>query len=172
MPASPSLATKRTHRVYLKHMLLSETAENLVPEWAFFVKCVVNANDLRPTASRESFYEDEKLAATRQALGNCLRDYLVKMARRSPERLRRLIALHHLSIKALATHGIQRGHMRLHARQIALAAGAADGQVQLIADQLVSEGNIRVERARELLSNMKDIDPQISQITQIFLKSA
>ena len=56
------------------------------------------------------------------------------------------------AIKALATHGIQSGHMRLHARQIALAAGAADTQVQLIADQLVSEGNIRVERALELLN--------------------
>lgn len=57
------------------------------------------------------------------------------------------------AIKALATHGIQRGHMRLHARQIALAAGAPEAQVQYIADQLVSEGNIRVERARELLRN-------------------
>jgi len=57
------------------------------------------------------------------------------------------------AIKALATHGIQKGHMRLHARQIALAAGATDGQVQHIADQLVSEGNIRVERARELIRN-------------------
>jgi hydroxymethylglutaryl-CoA reductase len=56
------------------------------------------------------------------------------------------------AIKALATHGIQRGHMRLHARQIALAAGAAETQVQAIADQLVSEGNVRVERARELLT--------------------
>ncbi len=57
------------------------------------------------------------------------------------------------AIRALATHGIQRGHMRLHARQIALAAGAAEGQVQAIADQLVAEGNIRVERARELIAN-------------------
>lgn len=57
------------------------------------------------------------------------------------------------AIKALATHGIQRGHMRLHARQVALAAGAAEAQVQLIADQLVAEGNIRVERARELIRN-------------------
>jgi hydroxymethylglutaryl-CoA reductase len=56
------------------------------------------------------------------------------------------------AIKALATHGIQRGHMRLHARQIALAAGAAETQVQAIADQLVNEGNVRVERARELLT--------------------
>ena len=57
------------------------------------------------------------------------------------------------AIKALATHGIQKGHMRLHARQVALAAGAAEAQVQFIADQLVREGNIRVERAQELLRN-------------------
>lgn len=56
------------------------------------------------------------------------------------------------AIRALATHGIQKGHMRLHARQIALAAGASAAQVQAIADQLVSEKNIRVERARELLA--------------------
>lgn len=57
------------------------------------------------------------------------------------------------AIKALATHGIQKGHMRLHARQIALAAGASAAQVQAIADQLVAERNIRVERARQLLAD-------------------
>ena len=56
------------------------------------------------------------------------------------------------AIKALATLGIQHGHMRLHARQVALAAGATDGQVQQIADQLVAEGNVRVNRAEELLT--------------------
>ena len=55
------------------------------------------------------------------------------------------------AIKALATTGIQQGHMRMHARQVALAAGASNGQVEQIAAQLVSEQNIRVERARELL---------------------
>lgn len=58
------------------------------------------------------------------------------------------------AIKALATHGIQKGHMRMHARQVALAAGASGSQVQSIADQLVGEGNIRVERARELLTEI------------------
>lgn len=56
------------------------------------------------------------------------------------------------AIKALATHGIQKGHMRLHARQVALAAGADEDQVQQIADKLVAEGNVRVDRARELLA--------------------
>lgn len=55
------------------------------------------------------------------------------------------------AIKALATVGIQQGHMRMHARQVAMAAGAVDGQVQTIADMLVKEQNIRVERAKELL---------------------
>jgi molecular chaperone HtpG len=59
LPFSPNLSARKTHRVYLKNMLLSEQAEGLLPDWAFFVKCVVNANNLRPTASREAFYEDD-----------------------------------------------------------------------------------------------------------------
>ncbi|HYO90374.1 MAG TPA: hypothetical protein VEQ40_02015, partial [Pyrinomonadaceae bacterium] len=49
-----------------------------------------------------SFYEDEALQTTRQALGRCLRNYLMEMAESSPQRLKNLIALHYISIKALA----------------------------------------------------------------------
>lgn len=55
------------------------------------------------------------------------------------------------ALRALATEGIQRGHMSLHARQIALSAGARPDQVERLANQLVSEKNIRMERAREIL---------------------
>jgi predicted hydroxymethylglutaryl-CoA synthase/degradative hydroxymethylglutaryl-CoA reductase len=55
------------------------------------------------------------------------------------------------AIRALATTGIQKGHMRLHARQVALAAGANGADVDRIASRLVAENNIRVERAREIL---------------------
>jgi len=58
------------------------------------------------------------------------------------------------AIKALSTVGIQRGHMRLHARQVAMAAGAADDQVQNIANQLVAEKQINTMRAKELLAEM------------------
>jgi molecular chaperone HtpG len=102
LPFTPSLATKQKHRVYLKNMLLSEEADNLLPDWAFFVKAVVNANDLRPMASRESFYEDDKLEAAREALGESLRQYLVRLSTDDPARLEKFIALHALSIKALA----------------------------------------------------------------------
>jgi hydroxymethylglutaryl-CoA reductase len=59
------------------------------------------------------------------------------------------------ALRALATEGIQRGHMGLHARQIAVAAGARPDQVEALAQRLVAEKNIRIDRAMELLKEMK-----------------
>ena len=102
LPFSPALSARRAHRVYLKNMFLSDAADNLLPDWAFFVRAVVNADDLRPTASRESFYEDAKLARVRSALGDCLRHYLVDLADKRPQKLEQFVGLHHRSLKALA----------------------------------------------------------------------
>ncbi|MBV7330249.1 hydroxymethylglutaryl-CoA reductase, degradative [Chloroflexi bacterium TSY] len=55
------------------------------------------------------------------------------------------------AIRALSTEGIQSGHMALHARQIAAAAGATGDRVDRVAAQLVQEGEIRMERAQEIL---------------------
>jgi hydroxymethylglutaryl-CoA reductase len=59
------------------------------------------------------------------------------------------------ALRALATEGIQRGHMGLHARQIAIAAGAHGDEVQRLADQLVTEKAIRLDRAQEILTEWK-----------------
>lgn len=56
------------------------------------------------------------------------------------------------AIKALATEGIQRGHMSLHARTLAATAGAPPEMLDKIASQMISEKNIRLERAQELLT--------------------
>jgi len=55
------------------------------------------------------------------------------------------------ALRSLATEGIQRGHMSLHARQVAIAAGAEGTDVARIAEQMVSEGIVRLDRATELL---------------------
>ena len=55
------------------------------------------------------------------------------------------------AMRALATEGIQQGHMALHARQVAMSAGATGDLVNIIADQLVWERNIKVRHAAELL---------------------
>jgi hydroxymethylglutaryl-CoA reductase len=59
------------------------------------------------------------------------------------------------AIRALATEGIQRGHMALHARQVAIAAGAAGDEVDQVAAALVHEGAVRGDRAQQLLANMR-----------------
>jgi hydroxymethylglutaryl-CoA reductase len=58
------------------------------------------------------------------------------------------------ALRALATEGIQRGHMGLHARQIAIAAGAEGELVEQVARQLVSEGAVRLDRAQELVEQL------------------
>ncbi len=97
-----NLNSRRGHRVYLKNMFLGDSVDDLLPDWAFFARAVVNADDLRPTASREGFYEDDRLEAARAELGESLRDSLVDMAKRRGDRFRRFLEIHHLAIKALA----------------------------------------------------------------------
>lgn len=55
------------------------------------------------------------------------------------------------ALRALSTEGIQRGHMALHARNIAIAAGASGTEVDRIARQMADEGKVTSARARELL---------------------
>ncbi|MEM4730012.1 MAG: hydroxymethylglutaryl-CoA reductase, degradative [Thermoplasmata archaeon] len=55
------------------------------------------------------------------------------------------------ALRALASEGIQRGHMSLHARNVAIAAGASGELVDRIAEQMVRERRVRADRARELL---------------------
>ena len=55
------------------------------------------------------------------------------------------------ALRALATEGIQRGHMTLHARQVAIAAGATGELINRLADQMVAEKIVRLDRAEEIL---------------------
>jgi len=59
------------------------------------------------------------------------------------------------ALRALATEGIQRGHMKLHARQLALAAGARPEEVDVVAEELVKSGRITLEKAQEILESIR-----------------
>lgn len=104
LPYEVSPSAKITHKVYLKHMLISEKADNLLPDWAFFVKCIINTDALRPTASREAFYEDKQLRKTRNELGDLLKEYLISLEENAPEKLKSLYVLHYHSMNTLALH--------------------------------------------------------------------
>ncbi|MFU8772163.1 MAG: hydroxymethylglutaryl-CoA reductase, degradative [Anaerolineales bacterium] len=60
------------------------------------------------------------------------------------------------ALRALATEGIQSGHMALHARQVAIAAGAKGELIPRLAQQLVDEKVIRIDRAEEILRNWQN----------------
>lgn len=102
LPQEASPHARHDHSVYLKGMYLTGSARGLLPDWAFFVRCVINVEDLRPTASREGLYEDAKLARASEALGDCIRTHLAVLAERDPSLLARIILQHHRAIKALA----------------------------------------------------------------------
>lgn len=60
------------------------------------------------------------------------------------------------ALRALSTEGIQRGHMTLHARQVAITAGAEGEEITKLADQLAKERNVRVERAQQILEEWRN----------------
>ena len=62
------------------------------------------------------------------------------------------------ALRALATEGIQKGHMTLHARQVALAAGATDEQVEPLARELTADGKITLSEATRILNQWNGSD--------------
>jgi hydroxymethylglutaryl-CoA reductase len=58
------------------------------------------------------------------------------------------------AIRALASEGIQRGHMKLHARNIAAMAGAKGDLIDIIANRIAEENSININRAKEILKSL------------------
>ncbi len=65
------------------------------------------------------------------------------------------LAQNFAALRALATEGIQRGHMSLHARNIAASVGAAGDEVERVAEVLVKEKAIRMDRASQVLEEIR-----------------
>ncbi|MCX8197577.1 MAG: hydroxymethylglutaryl-CoA reductase, degradative [Candidatus Micrarchaeota archaeon] len=65
------------------------------------------------------------------------------------------LAQNFAALRALAGEGIQRGHMELHARNLAISAGAVGNEIDLVAQQMISEKNISSSKASELLKNLR-----------------
>ena len=62
------------------------------------------------------------------------------------------------ALRALATEGIQRGHMSLHARSVAMAAGAKQHEVELIAAQIAESCDVTLDGARRALAKLRGTD--------------
>ena len=104
LPFAPPPNARQSTRVYLGRMLLSQRADDLLPDWAFFVRAVLDSTGLTPTASREGLVEDYNLEYTREQLGAGVRSWLMDMALHQPHRFGAFLAVHEQAIKQLVLH--------------------------------------------------------------------
>lgn len=102
LPAAVPPGGGGAHRVYVKRMLLGTRVTDLLPEWAFFVRCVVDATALRPTASREQLYSDDVLLATQDALAATVRAWVLRTLEAGGPLAASFVATHHLAVRSLA----------------------------------------------------------------------
>jgi hydroxymethylglutaryl-CoA reductase len=58
------------------------------------------------------------------------------------------------AIRALASEGIQKGHMKFHARNIAVMAGAKGDLIDIIANRIAEENSVNINRAKEILESL------------------
>lgn len=65
------------------------------------------------------------------------------------------LAQNFAAMRALVTDGIQRGHMALHARGLALAAGASEEMVDQVVDEMIASGEIKLAKAREIIEALQ-----------------
>lgn len=104
LPFGPSPSSRQVHRVYLSRMLVTEHCDNLLPDWAFFVRCMVTTSSVNPTASREQLVDDEALSHLRHGLGVELRRWIDRIGREQPQLLAEFVAVHGLALRSVASH--------------------------------------------------------------------
>ena len=104
LPFAPPPGARQANRVYLGRMLLSERVDDLLPDWAFFVRATVDSTGLSPTAGRESLVADEQLEYTREQLGAALRRWVMQLGITAPHRLAEFVSIHSIALKALVLH--------------------------------------------------------------------
>lgn len=104
LPFAPASTARQSTRVYLQRMLLTERADDLLPDWAFFVRAVIDSAGLHPTASREALVADDALEQTRTELGDAIRRWILDLALSDPLRLAQVVSVHEVALKSLVRH--------------------------------------------------------------------
>ncbi len=105
LPYPVSANVHNMHRIYLKNMLLTENGHKLLPEWAFFIRCIINTDNLKPTSSREDFYEDEELEKAKNEIGDIIADYFEDLDLNNKELLYKIVSIHSLAVKSVIASG-------------------------------------------------------------------
>ncbi|EKZ3559840.1 HSP90 family protein [Listeria monocytogenes] len=100
IPHAVQMNAIRKNTVFLNKMFVTSEANNILPDWSFFTKCVIWTDELQPVASREAFYKNERLTSVASELGVALKKGIETLPE---EALMKLLATHYLGFKALAS---------------------------------------------------------------------
>ncbi|HWK91496.1 MAG TPA: HSP90 family protein [Luteimicrobium sp.] len=132
LPFAPPPGARQASVVHLGGMLLDDRWDGLLPDWAFFVRAVVDTTGLRPTASREALVEDDALELTRAELGAAVRRWVLELGLSRPGRLAEFVAVHERSLKGLVVHDDELASFVLRWLRVETSVGV------LTVDELVS----------------------------------
>lgn len=88
--------------VYVRRMYVCKDERTLLPDWAKFVKGVVESPNLRETTSREAILHDENFERVQRALGQVILNYLTRVSNENPRLFKEIVTNHNLVIKAWA----------------------------------------------------------------------
>ncbi len=101
LPRAIHHGSKQENRVYIKNMFITDEATSILPDWAFFVRVILNSESLSPTASREEIYSNDALDDLKNELETILKDYLIELSYKNPIALKSIINNHHVAFKSL-----------------------------------------------------------------------
>lgn len=99
---SPGFSDEPVVTVTVRRMIVSRRVRGLLPEWATFLRGVLELSDCAPTASREDLVRDSHFEAARRALEARLFEHFEEMARLQPARWASIVAWHRYSLAGAA----------------------------------------------------------------------
>jgi len=102
LPHKTQFKVNHSHQIYLKRMFLSEDDSNLLPKWAFFIRCILNTDSLDATASRESLVYNNAFKTAKKEIAQSIKLYLKTIGLIDREVYQTLLATHYLHLKAIA----------------------------------------------------------------------
>lgn len=88
--------------VYIRHMFVCKEERTVLPEWAKFVKGIIESPNLRETASREALLHDENLQRVRNVLGQLILDHLTRIDKEDKRTFKEIVTNHNVVVKAWA----------------------------------------------------------------------
>lgn len=106
LPYSAQPGHRTGDRLYARGMLVADTDDSLLPDWAFFCRGVFDVGSLPLTASRESLQESSSLRVIRDQLGQRILQELIQVHGAYPEVYERLVTLHATGLKSLSLDGV------------------------------------------------------------------